>query len=1270
MTHIFKSIFAWSLTSEHKRKLLSTGKIAVIVFIVFSALLFFVGPPIVKSFVAKKIGEEIGRRVEFGEVKINPFGLTATIRNISVYEPNQQDKTLAIDELFANLSLVSVGHWAPVVNEIRVDKPVVRIVRTAENLFNFSDIVNRILANLAKLKSDDSPTQFSLNNIHVRQGRIDYDDRVLKSQHAITDLDLSIPFLSNLPHDVEIFTSPAFSAKINGTPLVIKGKTRPFTSSVDTFVQINLDGLSLPTYMPFVPVLLNFKLASGYLDTRLNVDFEQIDSTKKVVVSGEASIRKLQLQEKSGIPLVQWDKLSVELDRVEPFNNLVRLRQIKLDSPDLKVSRLQDSSLNLLQAFKLPSIGHSSAPNSQTAVAKPSVPVQPQSRPFVFSLGRAEIVNGRLNWQDATTDPAFGPAVLMIKRLDASLSKFSTDSNVPAQISIKLESDAGEVLSHQGSFSPVGEFMQGEVQITALQPQNFRPYFAPFFTAELDDTLLDVKLPYQLAWREAGIDLRLINASAHLHNLQVKLPKEKNSSITATDITFEGFQFDLAKKVATLDGMNVNAAKIKVRRNAKGEINLMAMLADSRHAGKESTAEHGNPASSNPWNASLKQLRMEQSDIHFSDEQVASENGGKPAVQQLSNVSLILENIALMQAGAAKNPSLLNLKFNHNKRGILNARGSLTVRPLGMNLQIDGKRLAVNAFQPYFAEQINAVFTNGNIGAKGRLLLQLPEHRPLRASYVGSVDLTDIHTLDKITGENFVWWKSLYLGNVNTQFNTQKNPLVVSLGNIALSDFYSRIIVNADGHLNLQDIVKKDGQGEFNPTSLTQTTPPSGNPPEAAKQLPGTVTSSSETSVAKTGKVGSNQNTGVTPLIRIGQITLQGGNINFTDNFIKPSYSANLTGLTGSVSKVASDDPTPADVTMNGKIDDDGALTITGKLNPLGTQLFLDLAAKAQGIELTRLAPYAAKYAGYPITKGKLSLDVKYNIDNGKLKASNSIFIDQLTFGEKVDSPDATKLPVLLAVALLKNSRGEIDVNLPISGSLSDPEFSIGGLIFKVIINLLTKAIIAPFSLLASAFGGGDELAYVDFEPGLSSLSPAAEAKLAKLAKALNDRPALKLEIAGCFDPVTDLDGARHVYVAQKTKAQKVLKLKLSGEESINPEEVTVSPEEYPKYLKLAYKAESFSKPRNFLGIPKSLPPKEMENLMYINAPIGENELKALAERRALLVKRYLEEQGKVANERMFLVAPKKILLIAPKITMEGVKEQGRPSRVDFVLKP
>jgi hypothetical protein len=302
-------------------------------------------------------------------------------------------------------------------------------------------------------------------------------------------------------------------------------------------------------------------------------------------------------------------------------------------------------------------------------------------------------------------------------------------------------------------------------------------------------------------------------------------------------------------------------------------------------------------------------------------------------------------------------------------------------------------------------------------------------------------------------------------------------------------------------------------------------------------------------------------------------------------------------------------------------------------------------------------SPYSGKYAGYAIEKGKLSLNVAYKLENNQLAAENHLFIDQFTFGEKVESPDATKLPVNLAISLLKNNRGEIDLNLPISGSLDDPQFSIGGLVIKVIVNLFVKAVTSPFALLGSMFGSGEELSNVEFAAGRASLSDASTKKLEALAKALNERNALKLEITGRADPEADKEGVKQVAIERAMKAEKLKDLKKGGEGQ-SLDDIEIAPEETKTYLTRAYKEAKFPKPRNLVGLQKDLPVDEMEKLMLTNLPATADDIRDLATRRAEAVQGWLVEQGKVAPERVFLLPPK-----------VEADDKGKASRADFSLK-
>jgi hypothetical protein len=305
-------------------------------------------------------------------------------------------------------------------------------------------------------------------------------------------------------------------------------------------------------------------------------------------------------------------------------------------------------------------------------------------------------------------------------------------------------------------------------------------------------------------------------------------------------------------------------------------------------------------------------------------------------------------------------------------------------------------------------------------------------------------------------------------------------------------------------------------------------------------------------------------------------------------------------------------------------------------------------------------SPYSGKYVGYAIEKGKLSVDVHYHIEKGELTAENNVFLDQLTFGEKVESPDALDIPVTLAVALLKNRRGEIDVHLPISGSINDPQFSIGAVIIKVIVNLLTKAATAPFTVLGSLFAGGEELSEIDFSPGRSEITAEAEKRLQALSKALIDRPALKLEITGEADPIHDPEALKRAILDRKVKARKLLENVKKGEGSNSLDDIQLSPDEYAKYLTLAYKEEKFDKPKNVIGLAKSLPVPEMEQLMLANISAGVNEMRELAEVRAENARDWLIEKGTIPGDRIFMLEPK---------VLAEADSKKSASRVEFSLR-
>ncbi|MEC5163212.1 MULTISPECIES: DUF748 domain-containing protein [unclassified Janthinobacterium] len=701
--------------------------------------------------------------------------------------------------------------------------------------------------------------------------------------------------------------------------------------------------------------------------------------------------------------------------------------------------------------------------------------------------------------------------------------------------------------------------------------------------------------------------------------------------VGAQRIGLENASVDAAARTVAADALRLAGLQGEVRRDARGAFNVQQLSGRVGGPAKAAAADKAAPA----WLLALKQFAVSDGALAYTDGAV------KPAVKlRADDLNLTLDDIS----SRFDRPLKVTLRTQLNKTGKLSIDGSIAPQFKSYDLAIDAQNLQVPALQPYFADYLNVTLASGQASGKGTLLLVPADAgKETATTYRGMLRLANFRMLDKETAADFLKWRALDVNGINLSLGGPRQN--IGLEKVALSDFYARIILSESAKLNLGNIVVSKNAPIGTPAaSLTSAEPAA---PSRAAPL--------ATAVVAAPPPKSNA-----PVIRIGQITIKGGNINYTDNFVKPNYTANMTGMNGTVGAIASDKPQPAPLDLSGKIDNDAAVAISGTLNPLFSPMFLDIKASANGVELPRLTPYAAKYAGYAIEKGKLSMAVSYRVEQGKLVAQNDVRIDQLTFGEKIDSPTATKLPVMLAVALLKDRNGQININLPISGTLGDPQFSLGGIIVRIFLNLVVKAVTSPFALIGSAFGGGDELGYAEFSAGSASLTEASQGKLDTIGKALTERPGLKLDLIGRVDPGSDADGVRQQVLRSKLNAFKRKESLDRGGESVS-EDVGVTDADKEKYMGKVYAAQTFDKPRNLVGLVKSLPPAEMEKLILANSPVTADALRALASRRAEAVRAYLETKGVIAAERIFLVAPK--------VTADGIADKGAPNRVDFALK-
>ena len=1179
-------------------------------FVAFTLIGFFAVPAIVKSQLEARASEALHRKVTVEQVRANPFAPSVTIRGFLARERDSDAPFVTFDELYVNVSWSSIFRFAPVVDAVRLAKPHVRAIRNADGRYNFQDLVDEALA---RPKTEGPPPRFAVFNIQLLDGRIDFDDRVANQKHEVAELKVGIPFVSSLPSHVEVTVLPEVAAKVNGAALAMTGETQPFKDTRVTTLNVNLDDFDVARLVDYAPVKPRAKVRSAFLDTRLVLAFEQPPGkTPLAKLRGAAALERVDVRDPEDRPGIAWERLAIEINEIDALGPAVDLKRVVLDGLVLSLRRESSGEVNLARLAQLVGRAEVKQQEARKDTGEETLPIR---------IEQVVINAGKVRFRDESVTPAFETAA---EDLQLEVRNANTAKGERAEHTISLRTDGGETIKLVGGGTADPRAADGRLEVAGIKLKRYQAYVSPAANLEIDDGQLDLGLNYKATadFVTKVFDVKVDQITAALKALRARLPGEKEPLVRVASVDVKGAALELPGQILKLGEIAVREPAATLKREKDGRLNVERIARGAKEA--RPAAESGPP-----WRIDLQQLTVERGSVAFEDLTLAP-----PLQAQVAPIQAKAENLSTAKGQRGN----VSLRATIDRTGTVSASGPLTLDPLGGTLRVDATTLGIVPVQRYIDDKVNLTVTSGAISAKGTAVFELPPGGAIRASYKGEVNVTDFGSVDKPTTQDLLKWKSLSLGAID--FNLE--PLKVSVGEIALADFFARIILSAQGRLNLQDLARPPGSQP--PAEQVAEKPAAPAPPASPAAKP---------------KPAAGPVAGLPPNVRFGKITLQGGNVNFSDFFIRPNYTANLTGIGGAVTEITPEKA--GDVELRGKVDNAAPVEIMGRVNPLAADLFLDIKASARDIELPPLSPYSVKYAGYGIERGKLSVKVAYLIEGRKLKAENNIYLDQLTFGEKVDSPTATKLPVTLAVALLKDRNGVIDVNLPISGSLDDPQFSVFGIVLQVIGNLIVKAVTAPFALLGSLFGGGEELAYVEFMPGSAALDAEDTGKLKNLTKALTERPALKLDVAGRVDPEADREGLKRESIDRKVKAQKFNDLRREGKAPASAELVTVDKTEYERYLRRAYGDESFPKPRNVIGIAKDLPVPEMETLMLTHAQTTDEDLRVLANARAQAAKEWLVSEGKVPAERVFLVAPK--------LSPDGIKDKGKPTRADFTLK-
>ena len=973
---------------------------------VYALVGFVIIPLIAKSVVPDKLSAALDRPVTIDKIALNPFALSLTVKGLAISEPQESDVFVSFDELYVNLQLLSVVKLGPVIREVKLTRPYLRIVRQPDNTFNFSDLAaERDAEESAPAASDTEkkPLRFAIQGVQVIEGEVVFDDQAVDTTHRFSPLNFELPRLSSFEGDMDVFSQPLLTGRVNDTDIAISARTKLFADSLETIVDLEMKGLHLPNYFPYAPEDIGFEVTDGRLDIQSSLSVNRKENQELALeVSGKAHLSNLALVDDTEAPLFSLAGMDLVLAPSAPLENSIHLSSLVLDRPHLTVVRGVDGVVNLA------------------------------------TLG-----------QGAETDNA--------------------DNDGPAENAVEA----------------------GLPETADIEIDNEAPSRPPF--------------------------------------------------IVAVD-----------------------------------EIRI--------HNGRSDYTDFAAPSAKDP-----------------------------PMVMVMDDVELAVDGFSNKPDQTAD--VAFHGRVNQSARIDLTGTAGVTPLTADVRLQINGVESSWG--QPYVPEKIRLGIAGGVLDLEADARVETTPEGEISARVAGSTSLKDFSLLDRDQGSDLLTIRLFSVEGIHVNHN----PGNVQLDEILLDGLNHEIVRQEDGTFNLTRILGTTAEKE-----------------EAADEA------------EKDAKADvSPADSSVVPFpVAIEEIRLQDISVNFTDRHIDPNFKTRLDLTRGSIKGLTSESFDGADLEVNATVDQQATVDISGRINPLLSDPMIDVAFSLKNLELSHMSPYSGVYIGNAIEKGKLHLDLSYNIKEKHLAAQNRIRMDQFTLGRRIDNPDALSLPVGLAVALLKDRRGEINLDIPVSGRTDDPRFSVGGIIVQTLTNIIARAATSPFALVGSLVGGGEELQYIEFEYGRPAVHEKSLERMDAVEEILFQRPELRLEMTGYVDVEKDREILAVMAFERELKTMKWADTgQKNGKDSITADEVTFSDEEYETYLKQLYEKKVVDDPEAGPEAKpvsdESLTRAEMTDAIMRQITVPDAALWLLARQRVQTVRESILARERIDGQRLFMLEAKSL---------------------------
>ncbi|HQR52880.1 MAG TPA: DUF748 domain-containing protein [Burkholderiales bacterium] len=1166
-----------------KRTLLIAGGAVLAAVVLFAAIGFLAVPPLLRSQLEKLSQEKLQRTLTIGEIKVNPFDLKLEMRDVALKDKDGSPLA-SFERLLVDYEIFpALTQRAFGFREISLARPLANVVVDREGMLNFARLIADATRDTPpKQESNEPLPRVIVDKLEIDRAGINFRDE-RRAEPFTSEVDPVAVLLTDLNTLPDREGKQSLVARTpEGEQLKWEGE---FTlSPLQSRGTIALTGLSGPKLWRFGKDLVNFEIPSGTADVSAAYEVDLKQPQPRVHATDiRAHLKGWAMKSHNKEDRVlRLDSLEVGPGTFDLGGRTLVLDQIVASGGGMGAQRGSDNLINWVELLKLKG---AEAARETAAVAADQKPAGEES-PWRIELKAFRVEKFGFTFSD---DAAVQP-------YDASIND------------IGLAFAAAVDYAGTGSQITVEQIVLG-LKDLSLKPRNEQ---APILTL-------------------AGVELGTGAANY----------KDKS-------VQFDALKISKPRGEAWIDG--------------DGKLNWMGLA--PREAAPavapERAEESRRAAEQQPWHIGLKTIEVVDGGVTFTD------RGMTPPV------AVKVEPIRVRLDGASsdlKQPVSYDMEIGLPPGGQFTAKGTAVPATPQAEGTLALRDLPLKLGERYVNRFALLVLKSGTVSAGGKYAFAMRDGKPT-AQYKGGFQVAKLDLIEEDTKERFLGWDLVDARDIDFKFE----PTRLDILEVRLDRPAGKFIIYEDRTLNIQRILRTTGDKGGKPEAAAQgkaakpggTGTATGAGGEADRQVGReAATSSVRFGAAPAAKPQAKRAAAPTQAaalpfpVNIQRVRVNQGQLFFADLTLTPQFGTRIHDLNGTLNNLSTRPGSKAQMKLDGVVDEYGLARFAGDLSPFAPSDYLNVTATFRNVELTSMTPYSAKFAGYRIASGKLDADLAYLVQQRELKGDNKIVVDQLTLGEKVESPDALDLPLELGIALLKDADGKIDLGLPVSGSLDDPQFSIAGIVWKALTNVMKKIITAPFRALGALLGvSSEELEGVSFDPGSDELLPPEKAKLERVAAALDKRPQLKIGIRPVY-ATQDAEAIRSLRV--RTELAKRIGLKLKKGEDPGPMDVTdpknqdairgLFAERFGSDA-LAKIRDDAEKAQSADGKPLTPEAKEQMRAQIAETLLGkleageqvsDEELKALAQRRADGVKAEFAAQGKLPAERISVEPVEKV---------------------------